>query len=96
MWSALATAAAISAYFASITGLSAVSLVWLFAPVLIGAIFFDTGAASRRVACRVISAVIGLGAFMFEPLGLLYLVPSVILLSASIVRPRPVPDTGGL
>lgn len=93
---ALGTAAAISAYFASITGRSAVSLVWLVAPVLIGSILVDADAAGRRVACRVIGGVIGLVAFMFEPLGLLYLVPSVMVLSASIMQPRPGLDPGGL
>jgi len=88
MRSALAAAVAVSAYFASITGWRAATLVWLLAPVLIASVFFDTDPSSRLVACRVISGVIGLSALMFEPLGLLYLVPSAFLLGASLTQSR--------
>lgn len=88
---ALAAGAGVSVAFTLITWPSPVSFAWFVAPALICGIFFDADANSRRVACRVVSAIIAVAALMFEPLGLLYLVPSAVLCWASFARPRDVP-----
>jgi hypothetical protein len=86
MCAALATAIGASITLTWNTWPSAVSLAWLIPPAPIASAFFDTGAGSRRVACRVVSAVLAFLAVILEPLGLLYLVPSVLLCGASFVR----------
>ena len=86
---ALGAAVAVSGGFACLTGPHAVTVVWSFVPALVGSLFFDRSPASRRAACRVISGVVAGIALLFEPLGLLYLLPSAVLVAASVQHERP-------
>ena len=85
--SALGAAVAASTYFACLTGWTAVTMVWLVAPIAVAGLFFDTEPASRRIARRVIAGVLAVLAVLFGPLGLLYLVPAALLVVASVGPP---------